>query len=94
MHQNDFSVIKSDENSKPVHLHSQGLFKSYKYENEIKIKLRQLPQDNNEFIKVLIWVETAFDKKMQFLKQGAVGDLETIETEIKNIYSKVDKMQL
>ena len=94
MHQNDFSVIKSDENSTPVHLHSQGLFKSYKYENEIKIKLRQLPQDNNEFIKVLIWVETAFDKKMQFLKQGAVGDLETIETEIKNIYSKVDKMQL
>lgn len=94
IHQNDFSVIKSNENSKPVHLHSQGLFKSYKYENEIKIKLRQLPQENNEFIKALIWVENAFDKKMKFLEQGAVGDSETIENEINNIYTKVDKMQL
>lgn len=94
IHQNDFSVIKSNENSKPVHLHNQGLFKSYKYENEIKIKLRQLPQENELLTNVLILVEKAFDKKMEFLKNGSVGNNDSLEKEINNIYSEVDAMQL
>lgn len=94
IHQNDFSVIQSDRSSKIVGLKSRGIFKLNEYEKEIKIMLRKLPQENELLTNVLILVEKAFDKKMEFLKNGSVENNDSLEKEINNIYSKVDAMQL
>lgn len=94
IHQNDFSVIQSDRSSKIVGLKSRGIFKLNEYEKEIKIMLRKLPQENELLTNVLILVEKAFDKKMEFLKNGSVGNNDSLEKEINNIYSEVDAMQL
>ena len=93
IHQKDFKEIKSPKNSR-INLSAHGLFKSDEYEKEIKIKLRKLPQENEQLTKALILVEEAFKIKMEYLKKGLKQGYENVEKEIEDIYEKVDALEL
>ena len=94
IHDTDFKEIRSLNNKKIIYFNPLGLFKLDEYENEIKIKLRKLPQENEQLTKVLILVEKAFEIKMEYLKKGLKQGYENVEKEIEDIYEKVDALEL
>ena len=94
IHNTDFKEIRSLNNTRIVYFNPLGLFKLDEYENEIKIKLRKLPQENEQLTKALILVEKAFEIKMEYLKKGLNQGYENVEKEIEDIYKKVDALEL
>lgn len=94
IHDTDFKEIRSLNNKKIIYFNPLGLFKLDEYENEIKIKLRKLPQENEQLTKALILVEEAFKIKMEYLKKGLKQGYENVEKEIEDIYEKVDALEL
>lgn len=90
----DFKEVRSLNIKKIIYFNPLGLFKLNEYENEIKIKLRKLPQENEQLTKALILVEKAFNRKMEYLKKGLKQGDDKVKKEIEDICEKVDALEL